>query len=145
MTKKTSSVAVEDTVFQVVVQRLAREGFLIACSLSGLFLVLALLTQSNNDPGFNTTGTADVMENAMGASGAWLASLLLYLLGYLAYMIPGFLFFQVGSSLRDGKDTSPISWQLFVIKLFGFFLLILASTGLAALHFGVGPQLPSAG
>ena len=145
MTKKTSSVAVEDTVFQVVVQRLAREGFLIVCSLGGLFLVLALLTQSNSDPGFNTTGTADVMENAMGASGAWLASLLLYLLGYLAYMIPGFLFFQVGSSLRDGKDTSPISWQLFVIKLFGFFLLILASTGLAALHFGVEPQLPSAG
>ena len=145
MTKKTRSAPAEDNVFQTVVQRLAREGFLIACLLCGLFLFLALLTQSNSDPGFNTTGTAEIAENAMGASGAWLASVLLYLFGYLAFMIPGFLFFQVGSSLRNGKVSAPISWQLFTIKLFGFLLLILAATGLAALHFSAVIQLPSAG
>ena len=129
MIKKTRSAPVEESVFQIVVQRLAKEGFLIVCSLGGLFLLLALLTQSNNDPGFNTTGTGELAENAMGASGAWLASLLLYLFGYLAYMIPVFLFLQVGSSLRDGAAAVSISWQLFTIKLFGFLLLVLASTG----------------
>ena len=66
-------------------QRLVWEGTLIVYFLLALFLLIALVSYSPNDPGFTTTGTGDIVNNAVGVYGAWTADILLHLLGYLAY------------------------------------------------------------
>ena len=77
-----------------LVQRLAREGTLIVYSLLSLFLLIALLSYSPTDPGFTSTGSGDQVLNAVGVYGAWLADILLHLLGYLAYGLPTLLAYK---------------------------------------------------
>jgi len=121
-----------------LMQRLMREGILIIYFLTGLFLLIALLTYSPNDPGFTTTGSGDDIYNAVGSYGAWLADFLLYLFGYLAYLFPAFLAFQVYRSFREVELERGFSWSLFSLKIGGFLLVILSACGLATLHIAAG-------
>jgi S-DNA-T family DNA segregation ATPase FtsK/SpoIIIE len=117
-----------------LVQRLMREGILIVYFLTGLFLLIALLTYSPADPGFTTTGSGDEIYNAVGSYGAWLADFLLYLFGYLAYLFPAFLALQVYRSFRESELVRGFSWAMFTLKVAGFALVILSTCGLATLH-----------
>lgn len=126
-------------------QRLVREGTLIVYSLMALFLLIALISYSPADPGFTTTGNGDEISNAVGAYGAWLADILWYLLGYLAYAFPVLLLYKVYTSFREAQLESEFSWAMFALKTAGFVLLVVSACGLSTLHFGIGTELPSAG
>ncbi len=115
-------------------QRLMREGMLIVYLLTGLFLLIALLTYSPNDPGFTTTGNGEDIYNAVGTYGAWLADFLLYLFGYFAYLFPAFLAYQAYRSFREAELEKEFSWSLFALKIVGFLLVIPSACGLATLH-----------
>ena len=125
-----------------VVQRLTREGALIVYFLISLFLFIALLTYSPQDPGFTTTGSGEPVRNAVGSYGAWLADVLLHLFGYLAFLFPLFLAYKVFSSLRESELDKPFSGSLLGLKILGFTLLTLAACGLAILHFTIGEGQP---
>ncbi|MCP5346192.1 MAG: DNA translocase FtsK 4TM domain-containing protein [Pseudomonadales bacterium] len=127
-------------------QRLMREGMLIVYFLTGLFLLIALLTYSPNDPGFTTTGNGEDIYNAVGSYGAWLADFLLYLFGYFAYLFPAFLAYQAYRSFHESELEKGFSWSLFALKMAGFLLVILSTCGLATLHMATGaPESFSAG
>ncbi len=126
-------------------QRLLREGTLIAYSLLALFLLIALISYSPSDPGFTTTGNGDAVMNAVGVYGAWLANIFWYLLGYLAFAFPALLVYKVCSSFRESVLESEFSWPLFGLKSGGFILLLISACGLATLHFSITEELPSAG
>lgn len=128
-----------------VMQRLVREGTLIVYSLLALFLLIALVSYSSDDPGFTTTGNGDEVQNAVGVSGAWLADVLWYLLGYLAYAFPVLLLYKVYTSFREDALESDFSWPLFALKSAGFLLLVISACGLSTLHFTIASELPSAG
>jgi len=119
------------------VQRVIREGGLIAAFLLAVFLLIALLSYSPEDPGFTTTGSGQGVSNAVGVYGAWLADMLLHLVGYLAYGLPLLLVYKIYASYRDSELSKPFSWPLLSLKLGGFFLLLLSACGLATLHFTV--------
>lgn len=127
---------------RTVMQRLVREGALIVYSLLALFLLIALLTYSPDDPGFTTTGNNAKVNNAVGAYGAWLADTLMHLLGYMAYGLPALLAYKVGTSFRESELDAEFSWPMFGLKCAGFILVIIAACGLATLHFVVDQQLP---
>ena len=120
-----------------LMQRLVREGTLIVYFLLGLFLIIALLSYSPADPGFTTTGSGDDVSNAVGVYGAWLADVLLHLLGYLAFGFPALLAYKVYTSFRESKLDAEFSWPMFALKTSGFFLLMVSAAGLAALHFEI--------
>jgi len=120
-----------------VTQRLTREGTLIVYFLTSICLLIALLTYSPADPGYTTTGEGDAIVNAVGRYGAWVADFLFHLFGNLAYLFPLFLGYQVYSSFREVELQKPFSLPFFLLKIFGFVLLILAACGLATLHFNV--------
>ncbi len=126
-------------------QRLVREGTLIAYSLLALFLLIALISYSPSDPGFTTTGNGDEVVNAVGVYGAWLADIFWYLLGYLAFAFPALLIYKVYTSFRESALESEFSWSLFGLKSSGFILLVISACGLATLHFNITAELPSAG
>jgi S-DNA-T family DNA segregation ATPase FtsK/SpoIIIE len=79
-----------DSEVDTVVQRLSKEGALIAYFLLAIFILIALLSYSSGDPAFMTTGSSTEVSNAVGVSGAMVADILLHLVGYLAYGFPAF-------------------------------------------------------
>ena len=125
-----------------VMQRLTREGTLIVYLVTGLFLLIALLTYSPADPGFITTGAGDEVSNAVGRYGAWSADFLLHLFGYLAYLFPAFLAYKVYRSFSETELEKEASLPLFILKTLGFVLLIIASCGLSTLHFTIADSAP---
>jgi len=120
-----------------VVQRLSKEGPLIAYFLLAIFILIALVSYSPNDPAFMTTGSGSVVSNAVGVSGAMVADILLHLMGYLAYGFPAFLAYKIVESLRDKTESPEFSWALFGFKALGLILLVVSACGLATLHFEV--------
>jgi len=118
-----------------VSQRLLREGTLIVSFLVGVFLLVALLTYSSDDPGFFTTGDSSSVENAVGNIGAWLADVLLHLFGYFAFLFPVALALKIVSLFREQDKTETFSWRIFGIKTGGVILLAIGICALATLHF----------
>ena len=120
-----------------VLQRLLREGSLLVYFLLALFLLIALVSHSPDDPGFTTTGSGAEVSNAVGVYGAWLADLLFELFGYLAYAFPALMIFKVYTAFRDSGQEVTFSWPLTGIKTGGLLLLILAACALSTLHIEV--------
>lgn len=118
-------------------QRVVREGSLIAYFLLALFLFIALVSYSADDPGFTTTGSGSGVDNAVGVYGAWIADIMLHLLGYLAYSLPAALLYKIYTSYREAELEKPFSWPLFGLKCAGFILLMISACGLATLHFTI--------
>jgi len=125
-----------------LVQRLAREGTLIIYSLLSLFLVIALLSYSPADPGFTSTGSGDQVLNAVGVYGAWLADILLHLLGYLAYGLPALLAYKAYTLFTNAELDLGFSWPMIALKILGVILLMAAACGLASLHFESPAGIP---
>lgn len=126
-----------------VTQRIVREGTLILYFLAGLFLFIALLSYSPNDPGFTTTGSGADVNNAVGHIGAWIADLLYQLFGYFAYLFPLALGMKAMALLRQSQDAQQIfSWPMFALKLTGIVLLAIGACSLATMHFEIDRSLP---
>ena len=102
---------------RTLMQRLTREGTLIVCFLMALYLTIALLSYSPEDPGFTTTGSNEDVANAVGVYGAWMSDTLLHVFGYLAFGFPFLLAYNVYSSFREEKLSAEFSWAMFGFKI----------------------------
>ncbi len=114
---------------------LAREASaFVTLVLAGL-LFLVLFSHDNNDPGWSLTGSNLTTQNLVGIVGAYLSDVLLYSLGYLAYLLPIAL---VGLALfvfRAQKSTVVTANHVGLwFPIVGFVLLLLAGSALATLH-----------
>ncbi|MBD2859257.1 DNA translocase FtsK 4TM domain-containing protein [Spongiibacter sp. KMU-158] len=129
-----------------------REGFLIAASAICLYILVSLLTYNTADPGWSRTGNGAAITNAGGPVGAWMADVLYALFGYMAYLFPLMLVFRVGKLFKDREHPAEFDSLLFALRIIGFILVMIASTGLAAnedaglsnLPFGNGGVLGNA-
>lgn len=123
-------------------QRIAREGTLIAAFLLGLFLLIALVSYSPDDPAFTTTGNGGAVNNAVGHMGAWLADVLLHLFGYFAYVFPFALGFKIVRLFRQTETDKPFSGLMLAIKTGGIVLLVVGACTLATMHFAMPSNSP---
>jgi len=64
-----------------------REGTMWALICVALYLALALVTYSPQDPGWSHIGYGEVVSNAGGRVGAWFADVAFFLFGVFAYLI----------------------------------------------------------
>lgn len=127
--------------------KLDRRGREIAalCLLAlALLLVLSLVTYHSSDPTlFTTSSVQRPVRNVVGIFGANLAAILLVATGVSAYWLPVFL---VGGALRFLLPSSTLRPLPLAI---GCILLIVASSGLAALYWPAlrlwGEPLPGSG
>ncbi len=115
--------------------RMLRDGLLVLNFLAAVFLFVALLSFSPEDPAFSQSGGGAEVANAAGVAGAWIADLLYLALGYLAFLAPASL---LGLCLAEvsGKARFP---GLLTLRIAGLLLVLPACAGLASLH------LPSLG
>ncbi len=111
-----------------------REGALIGVSAICLYLLMALVSYTPEDPGWSATGGADPVRNAGGPTGAWLADVFFSLTGYLAYLFPLMLAYRAWVLFQHRFEEQGIDWVTVAIRTLGLSLVMIAGTGLAAMN-----------
>ena len=122
-------------------RRLREVGFLLLLPLA-IYLFACLWTYSPADPGWSHVGEPEKVANFGGKIGAYVADLLFYFCGALAYAFPALLLLIGAVVLRGAEEIerSPLEPALRLIGGLAFFV---AGSGLAQLHFNGPSQLPA--
>ena len=119
----------------VRLQGAARETVVIVLLALCIFLLLALFSYDASDPGWSYRGPETDVSNWMGALGAWLADVLYSLLGASALWFPAMLGFAAWWLMRSRQVRFELDMLALAVRVAGFFMLILGTTVLGALHF----------
>ncbi len=119
-------------VIEEKVVRGLREVALLAFTACALFLLISLLTYSNEDPGWTHSGTGQAIFNSCGVVGAWISDFLLSIFGLLAYLFPVMIFWH-GYMLFRQKKLAENRWML-TLRWFGFFSILVSGTAVLYLH-----------
>ncbi|GEK46288.1 hypothetical protein HPA02_05710 [Bisbaumannia pacifica] len=121
--------------FGVRLQGASREGAVILLLAGCVFLLLALFSYQQGDPGWSHSGPERGVANWMGPIGAWLADVLYSLFGASALWWPGMLGFAAWRLLRTRRLELEWDATALAVRLGGLVLLLLGTTTLGALHF----------
>ena len=122
---------------------LVREAWWLGLVLLGLFLAVILFTYNQQDPSWSHMASENAaISNAGGSVGAWVSDMLLYLFGFSAWWWVVLAFYSMWLVYQRLELT--ISERPFLVfNLFGFGILILASSALEAGHLITLPaELP---
>ncbi|MGV8863475.1 MAG: DNA translocase FtsK [Pseudomonas sp.] len=120
-----------------------KEGALIAIGALCLYLMMALLTYDQADPGWSHTSSAQQVQNAAGRAGAFSADILFMVLGYFAYIFPLLLAIKTYQIFRQRHEPWQWSGWLFSWRLIGLVFLVLSGAALAHIHFHFTAGLPA--
>ncbi len=123
-------------------RRRLRESVVILLLPLVLYLLACLVSYQPSDPGWSHAGDDGQVRNFGGLAGAYVADLLFYLIGVVAYLLPLILVLAVWAALKPGDPErgSPLEPAL---RLVGFVGFVLGTAGLAQLHFhSLGETLP---
>ncbi|GAA5159350.1 DNA translocase FtsK [Viridibacterium curvum] len=124
---------------------LLREARWLVLAVVGAYVAMILFGYDKGDPGWSNAVGPGVIHNPGGRFGAWLADLLLLLLGSSAWWVVLFLFWGLffGGRLRSELAGDRRS---FLIVIAGFAVVLLSSCGIEALRFhsskAMLPDLP---
>ncbi len=113
-----------------------REGALLILGALAIFLLVSLLSYHPADPGWSNSGAVAQINNAGGLIGAWLADVLLYLLGFMAYLFPVMIGYSGWLVYRGHTPTGGIDLHVLAVRWAGFLLTVGAGCGLASLESG---------
>ncbi|HSG52840.1 MAG TPA: DNA translocase FtsK 4TM domain-containing protein [Rheinheimera sp.] len=116
------------------VQRLLEVGLILFCGF-GLFLLLALLSFDPADPSWSQTGYQTSIHNYAGPIGAWLADLLLFSFGWIAYLMP-FLVALCGYLLfKRFHDLMQLDYLILGLRIIGLVLTLITATAISSMNF----------
>ncbi len=116
------------------IQRLLEAGMIIACVFA-FFLLLALASFHPGDPGWSQAGLQLDVHNWVGATGAWMADLLLFSLGWLAYLLPFCSAFLGWFLFQHVKSIEEFDYLTIGLRIVGGLLIALGLCGIASLRF----------
>lgn len=119
-------------------KRLLAEGALIGWIALCVFLFVALVTYSADDPGWSHTGNRENVVNAIGPAGAWLSDVFFALFGVMAYLFPVLLAVRAGQILRTHflHTAEEFDSVTFSLRVIGFVLVMISATSLAVIQYG---------
>lgn len=121
------------------VNRRVREGLLIIFISLALYMLVALMTHHNDDPGWSQTGASNGIVNLAGKTGAWFSDVLFFLFGYIAYCLPVMILFMgvfiyQPTIIESSSKNTQMKLSVWYIRIAGFVLALLTSCGLASMH-----------
>ena len=128
-------------------QRLWRDLTLIAIAPLLLYLLASLFTFSPQDPSWSQSGSLTApVHNMGGLAGAYLADMLLWLFGYVAFVLPLILGAIAWIALfgmdADGDGHADLGPALRLVGMVAFLISaagLLHLRGVSAEHFSAGP------
>lgn len=121
--------------------QIVREGALIGLVAVCVYLLMAMFSYDVADGGWSSTGENAQIANLGGRFGAWLADVFFSLFGYLAYLFPVMLAYRIGLVFRDRALHKDLDWVMVSIRAVGLMLVMLAGTGIAAMHYSGGESV----
>ena len=119
-----------------------REGAFIGVSAVCLYMLLALITYTPQDPGWSASGSGGEIANLGGPTGAWLADVFFSLVGYAAYLFPILLAYRAVILLIERKKEKGFDWLTLGIRTLGLVLVMIAGTALVAMNDSGSSPLP---
>lgn len=119
-----------------------REGAFIGVSAVCLYMLLALITYTPQDPGWSASGSGGEIANLGGPTGAWLADVFFSLVGYAAYLFPILLAYRAVILLIERKKEKGFDWLTLGIRTLGLVLVMIAGTALVAMNDSGNSPLP---
>ncbi len=125
-----------ETSSNILWHRLQEGGFILLSALA-IFLLAALITYHEADPGWSHTTNTQEIQNAAGQAGAWFADLCLYLFGYIAYLFPGLTAYASFQLFQARAKSGYFHRLLWILRSIGFVLAVISGCGLASLHFSL--------
>src|SRR5688572_25373805 len=129
--------------FTAAVSRGLRESAVILIGVVALVMLVALLSYHPDDSGFSSTGSGEHgVHNRIGPFGAWLSSMLFFLFGRPAYLFPIMLGVACFVMFRQPAEEEGRTRFNTAVRIAGFTLMLVASCGLATLHWS-GEGLPA--
>jgi len=115
---------------------LLREAWWLLMAVVAVYLVLILASYSTQDPSWSHSSPDPTVRNYGGAFGAWMSDLLLYAFGLSAWWLVVFCLVAIVWGYRrletQGFRFNPMT----VAALWGFGLLLFASTALEDIYLG---------
>ena len=112
---------------------------MLACAALAVFLLITLLSFSPDDPGWSSSGTGRPVVNLAGPFGAWLADVLLSLLGVTAYLLPWAALWLGLRILRGDPPEAPVALPV-PVRAVSALVAAAGLSGLFALHLGLPPS-----
>ena len=121
-----------------------KEGVLILLAVLCIYLWMVLITFDVTDSSFsNSIGqTTDVVSNAGGHIGAWIADILFSLLGYFAWLFPLVLMLKTVLVFQNRYQSFIWNGWLFALRACGFIFLLCSGSALAHIHFPLPETIP---
>lgn len=126
------------------VQKLLEVG-IIACAFVAMFISISLFTFSPVDPSWSQQQWVAEIQNAGGKVGAWIADILFYGFGLLAYFIPVVIATFAWIFLWKPKFSLDIDFLNLGLRIIGFIFTVFSTTALASLNFDDYHYYPSGG
>lgn len=122
--------------------RALKEGAFLLLTFCAIYGLVSLTTYYRNDPGWSFTGdNTGIVHNSGGKVGAWLSDFFLFSFGYLAYLFPILAVYIGWITHNWQQDFRHFILYALLPRGIGFITIVLASTGLATMHF-YGDSLP---
>ncbi len=115
-------------------RRLREAGVLLLVPLA-VYLLVCLISYSPQDPSWSHASEGNLVHNFGGMVGAWIADLLRYLFGVVAYAFPLLLLALGLKVLRRDLGDGEVTPYEPALRLVGFVLFFVVGPALAALDF----------
>ena len=123
-------------------QRGLRESAFVLLVPLAVYLLLVLWTYHPADPSWSHAAGSTRVSNLGGKAGAYLGDLLLYLFGYLAYLLPISLAWYAWRVLKPSDNSHETAAYEPMVRLAGLLILLVAGSLLFGLRGG-GIALPA--
>lgn len=121
-----------------------REGLFLITIAFAFFLLISLLTYHTKDPGWSSSGfNVQTTVNWGGKVGAWLADILLFLFGIIAYVFPFLILLSSWLSFFNERTTREVETKERWLHLIGWLLFIMSVCGLASLYIHAKAHYPA--
>lgn len=122
-----------------------QETLLILAITAALFILFALISYQQTDPGWSRAQAQGYISNLEGLSGAWTADFLFYFLGYTAFIIPtaigiiAWVYFRIIKGITE----SNTAFRCLNSRLTGLAMTTLTLCSMASLYVGNVSMLPA--
>jgi len=108
-----------------------KEVSVIGIGALSIYLFIALVSYHPDDPGWSHAVSVNAIKNSAGVVGAWIADVLLYMIGYLGYLIPVILAFSGWQLFQSKQRKEPLNYLRYCIWFTGLLLIFIGGCGLA--------------
>lgn len=101
------------------------------------YMLVALISYDSADAAWSHSGVNERASNFGGFAGAWLSDLMLYLFGYMAFLLPVMLTYNGVILIRSKLISAEDRYQMLAVRWSGFALTLISGCALSSLHFAV--------